>query len=135
MLLNFDKLIHLIEYFILGILLMKSMKSISAKMLILVIPFGIFFGIMDEYLQSFISGRFSSIWDVLADTLGIIIGSLLVIGNSKKSKDIFPSITTMPLPPAGANPKSWINCNYWRDGCWKIYFIKCTFLCFRCKIR
>jgi VanZ family protein len=84
MLLNFDKLIHLIEYFILGILLMKSMKSISAKMLIIVIPFGIFFGIMDEYLQSFISGRFSSIWDVLADTLGIIIGSLLVIGNSKK---------------------------------------------------
>ena len=42
-LLSFDKLIHLIEYFILGILLMNSMKSISTKMLIVVIPFGIFF--------------------------------------------------------------------------------------------
>jgi VanZ family protein len=83
-LLSFDKLIHLIEYFILGLLLMKSMKNISTKMLIIVIPFGIIFGIMDEYLQSFISGRFSSGWDVLADTIGVIIGSLLVIGNHKK---------------------------------------------------
>ena len=53
-LLSFDKLIHLIEYFILGILLMNSMKSISTKMLIVVIPFGIFFGMMDEYLQSLV---------------------------------------------------------------------------------
>jgi len=83
-LLNFDKLIHLIEYFILGILLMNSMKNVSTKMLFAVIPFGIIFGIMDEYLQSFISGRFSSGWDVLADTIGVIIGSLLVLGNYKK---------------------------------------------------
>ena len=84
MLLNFDKLIHLVEYFILGVLLMKSMKNISTKMLIYVIPFGIFFGIMDEYLQSFILGRFSSSLDVLADTIGVFIGSLLVIGNNNK---------------------------------------------------
>ena len=84
MLLNFDKLIHLVEYFILGVLLMKSMKNISTKMLIYVIPFGIFFGIMDEYLQSFILGRFSSSLDVLADTIGVVIGSLLVIGNNNK---------------------------------------------------
>ena len=83
-LLNFDKLIHLIEYFILGILLMKSMTSVSTNRLLAVIPVGIIFGIMDEYLQSFISGRFSSGWDVLADTIGVIIGSLLVLGNHKK---------------------------------------------------
>ena len=84
LLLSFDKLIHLIEYFILGILLMKSMKNISTRMLMFVIPFGIFFGILDEYLQSFISGRFSSSLDVLADTIGVVIGSLLVLGNSDK---------------------------------------------------
>ena len=83
-LLNFDKLIHLIEYFILGILLMKSMTSVSTNRLLAVIPVGIIFGIMDEYLQSFISGRFSSGWDVLADTIGVIIGSLLVLGNHKE---------------------------------------------------
>ena len=63
---------------------MKSMKNISTKMLIYVIPFGIFLGIMDEYLQSFILGRFSSSLDVLADTIGVVIGSLLVIGNNNK---------------------------------------------------
>ena len=80
-LLTWDKLIHLIEYFILGILVMKSMNQVSAKMLFYVIPFGIIFGIMDEYLQSFILGRYSSGWDVLADTIGVAIGALLVLEN------------------------------------------------------
>jgi len=83
-LLTWDKLIHLAEYFILGILAMKSMNTISSRNLKIVVPFGIFFGIIDEYLQSFISGRFSSGWDVLADTIGVIIGGLLVLGSSKK---------------------------------------------------
>ena len=80
-LLTWDKLIHLIEYFILGILVMKSMNQVSSKMLFYVIPFGIIFGIIDEYLQSFISGRYSSGWDVLADTIGVAIGALLVLEN------------------------------------------------------
>ena len=80
-LLTWDKLIHLIEYFILGILVMKSMNQVSSKMLFYVIPFGIIFGIIDEYLQSFILGRYSSGWDVLADTIGVAIGALLVLEN------------------------------------------------------
>ena len=83
-LLTWDKLIHLVEYFILGILAMKSMNTISYRTLIIVLPFGIFFGGLDEYLQSFISGRFSSGWDVLADTIGVTIGALLILGNDKK---------------------------------------------------
>ena len=63
---------------------MKSMKQVSSKMLFYVIPFGIIFGIIDEYLQSFISGRFSSGLDVLADGIGVTIGVLLVIGNKSK---------------------------------------------------
>ena len=84
LLLTWDKLIHLIEYFIFGILAMKSMNRISSRMLLFVIPFGMVFGIMDEYLQSFISGRYSSGWDVLADTIGVMIGALLVLGNQKE---------------------------------------------------
>ncbi len=83
-LLSWDKLIHLVEYFILGILAMKSMNTISSRNLKIVIPFGILFSVLDEYLQSFISGRFSSGWDVLADTIGVIIGALLVLGNGKE---------------------------------------------------
>ena len=59
-LLNWDKLIHLFEYFILGILAMMSIKNISITSTFAVILFGIIFGSIDEYLQSFISGRFSS---------------------------------------------------------------------------
>ena len=63
---------------------MKSMNTVSSKMLFLVIPFGLGFGILDEYLQSFISGRYSSGWDVLADTIGVVIGALLVLGNQEE---------------------------------------------------
>ena len=83
-LLTWDKLIHLVEYFILGILVMKSMDTISYRTLKIVIPFGILFGGLDEYLQSFILGRFSSGWDILADTIGITIGALLILGNDKE---------------------------------------------------
>ena len=79
-LLNWDKLIHLIEYFILGILAMKSLKKVNLNSVILVIIFGILFGSIDEFLQSFISGRFSSALDVLADTIGTAIGASLVSG-------------------------------------------------------
>ena len=79
-LLNWDKLIHLIQYFILGVLAMKSLKKININSVILVIIFGLLFGSIDEFLQSFISGRFSSALDVLADTIGTAIGALLVSG-------------------------------------------------------
>tara|TARA_B100001245_G_C22877527_1_gene421925 strand:+ start:1415 stop:1762 length:348 start_codon:yes stop_codon:yes gene_type:complete len=79
-LLNWDKLIHLIQYFILGVLAMKSLKKININSVILVIIFGLIFGSIDEFLQSFISGRFSSALDVLADTIGTAIGALLVSG-------------------------------------------------------
>ena len=83
-LLNWDKLIHLIEYFILGILAMKSFKKISFNSVLIVITFGLVFGSIDEFFKSFISGRFSSGLDVLADTIGTTIGALLVSGNHKQ---------------------------------------------------
>ena len=83
-LLNWDKLIHLIEYFILGILAMKSFKKINFNSVLIVIIFGIVFSSVDEFLQSFISGRFSSGLDVLADGIGVTIGVLLVVGNKSK---------------------------------------------------
>ncbi len=83
-LLTWDKPIHMVEYFILGILAMKSMNSISYRTLMIVVPLAILFGGLDEYLQSFISGRFSSGWDVLADKICIIISTLLVLENRKK---------------------------------------------------
>lgn len=64
-----DKLLHLAEYFILGVLAYLSFKKFSK---ILVIGL-ILFAIMDEIWQSFIPGRWPSVFDVAADILGIMI--------------------------------------------------------------
>ena len=54
------------------------MKDITLRIVFVLIPFGIMFGMFDEYLQSFISGRYSSGLDVLSDTLGFTVGLILV---------------------------------------------------------
>ena len=77
-LLQNDKAIHFFEYFIFGILGIKSMQTLTQKTVLVLIPAGLLFGLMDEYLQSFISGRFSSGFDVLSDTLGFTVGLILV---------------------------------------------------------
>ncbi len=77
-LLHYDKAIHFFEYFIFGMLAIKSMKAITLRIVFVLIPFGILFGMIDEYLQSFISGRYSSGLDVLSDTLGFAVGLILV---------------------------------------------------------
>ena len=77
-LLQFDKVIHFFEYFIFGILAIKSFRTHTKKTVLFLIPVGLLFGLMDEYLQSFISGRFSSGFDVLSDTLGFTVGLILV---------------------------------------------------------
>ena len=53
---------------------MKSMTTQSMKVGLILIPFGIMFGFFDEYLQSFISGRYSSLMDVFSDSIGFSIG-------------------------------------------------------------
>ena len=77
-LLQYDKVIHFFEYFIFGMLAIKSIPIVSKKTVLVLIPAGLLFGMMDEYLQSFISGRFSSGLDVLSDTLGFAVGLILV---------------------------------------------------------
>ncbi len=76
-----DKLLHVIAYsslagaflYSLQPLIHNSNRSVIA---IVVVLFCIMYGISDEFHQSFIPGRFDSIWDVLADG----VGALLVVG-------------------------------------------------------
>ena len=77
-LLQYDKVIHFFEYFIFGFLAIKSLPIISFRNAGILIPCGLIFGMLDEYLQSFIAGRFSSGYDVVSDTLGFSVGILLV---------------------------------------------------------
>ena len=75
-LLSWDKLIHIIEYSFLGFLSVSSIDNKSKNKIIIACLFCLFFAILDEIWQSVIPGRFSSVLDVIADGIGIIIGSI-----------------------------------------------------------
>ena len=67
-----DKLLHMAEYGILGFLAYKSFGKVYLPAIIGLILFAIF----DEFWQSFVPGRFTSVFYVIAD----IIGFSLVTG-------------------------------------------------------
>ncbi|PIU83110.1 MAG: hypothetical protein COS68_05800 [Elusimicrobia bacterium CG06_land_8_20_14_3_00_38_11] len=81
---------HITEYFILTILLIRAFRRsfrMPFKFLIFwpsVISF--LYAISDEYHQSFIKNRCGTLWDVLVDTVGILLVVYLYIkkGNYEK---------------------------------------------------
>jgi VanZ family protein len=83
-----DKVAHLIEYSILGWLLARAWRatltgsSPLARGLIAV-GCGIALGAIDEYHQSFVRGRDSSVWDLLADALGIALAQLVYLSRAR----------------------------------------------------
>ena len=81
--LSWDKLLHLVEYSILGYLAINSLRAITKDQIIVIIISCLGFACFDELWQSLIPGRFSSGLDIIADgigiTVGTIFGSLLII--------------------------------------------------------
>ncbi len=73
-----DKLVHGVEYGILGILLYRAFHQTNRKIesIILSILCVVVFGISDEIHQSFVPHRQADLWDLLADTLG---GTLFIL--------------------------------------------------------
>jgi VanZ family protein len=73
---GYDKLCHFIEYYFFGILicrwlLNKKNQSIGRYAFFMTLLIGSCYGVSDEWHQSFIPGRVASIWDVLADAVGV----------------------------------------------------------------
>ncbi len=68
---GFDKVIHFIEYSFLGFICLRTKLKLFKSTYLFTLIFGLTFGIFDELWQSFIPGRDSSIYDVIADFLGI----------------------------------------------------------------
>ena len=66
------KMAHFTEYFILGILVINSL-DISNKRYLYSFIIGFIYAISDEIHQLFITGRSGKIFDVLIDSLGIIM--------------------------------------------------------------
>ncbi len=72
--LSWDKLLHILEYAIMGWLAFRAFKEeIKSPKLVLPIS-GIIFGCIDEAWQSMIPGRFPSHYDIIADGIGVILG-------------------------------------------------------------
>jgi VanZ family protein len=82
--LGFDKIQHLIAYFVLavavGIWISSAFwqaRRICAFLLVVFIVSG--YGVADEIHQWFTPGRDCNIWDWIADTLGAVFGSAVML--------------------------------------------------------
>ena len=76
--LTWDKLLHVIEYFFLGILGFRAYENRYKYITIMISMFGIIFGCIDEMWQSLIPGRNPSYYDVIADGIGVILGVITI---------------------------------------------------------
>jgi len=81
-----DKLVHGVEYGVLGILLYRAFHQTSGTIgsISLAIICAVAFGISDEIHQWFVPHRQADTWDVLADTLGATLFVFAWIFLSKK---------------------------------------------------
>lgn len=76
---HFDKLFHVIEYGFFGWLLIRahvlSFPKKPLKILAMAAFFlGVFYGLSDEWHQSFVPYRNSSFWDAATDAAGVFLG-------------------------------------------------------------
>lgn len=79
---NIDKLLHGLIYGLLALatffaLPSARIRSHSLQTSSLVVLFCLLYGLSDEWHQSYIPGRFSSGWDIAADTIGAVIAVLV----------------------------------------------------------
>jgi VanZ family protein len=83
-----DKALHALEYFLFGVLLARAFlqgSNPTRQKLVNVVLAGAAFAALDEYYQSFIPGRFSSVYDWIADVTGIgLVISLLLLRRIKE---------------------------------------------------
>jgi len=76
-----DKFYHTLEYFGLGVLLARAFRAGRRRALpaldtAMVVTLGVIVGAADETFQAHIPGRESDIFDLLADTTGVLLAQL-----------------------------------------------------------
>ncbi|MBK7142409.1 MAG: VanZ family protein [bacterium] len=84
-----DKLIHCLEYGIFTWLILRSLESMPTGvgrtgLILFAIGLAAAYAGLDEYLQSFVPGRDSSVADFAADTVGSVLVAL--VWRSKKGQ-------------------------------------------------
>ena len=72
-----DKVLHILEYFLLGYLLINVLIDKTSYPIFLTFFLGFLFGVIDEIYQSTVIGRFPSSFDVIADVIGLTLSIIL----------------------------------------------------------
>ncbi|MDI6825622.1 MAG: VanZ family protein [Candidatus Aenigmarchaeota archaeon] len=86
---GFDKIEHAIEYSILGFLALGCFTNRSKlKIVIFVIIICFLYGFLDEIHQYFVPGREFSVFDVLANSIGSLLGVSINLKFYKKGNKI-----------------------------------------------
>ena len=74
-----DKLAHVVAYLVMGVLFSRaaagSTRWSSPVVFVVAAMLAALYGVSDEWHQSFVPGRDASLGDVLADTVGALLGS------------------------------------------------------------
>jgi VanZ family protein len=79
-----DKVLHLFEYGVLGLLLARALRASLGVRLplaaaLMAVAFGVLVGSADETIQRFTPGRESSLLDLAADTVGLGLAQALYV--------------------------------------------------------
>ncbi|MBC8414793.1 MAG: VanZ family protein [Nitrospira sp.] len=82
---DFDKVLHVGAYFVMAFLLFNALQNSGAGRFAFAgaILLTLLYGVSDEFHQSFVPGRHASFYDVVADLVGAIIGS--IVANARKA--------------------------------------------------
>ena len=79
-----DKVVHFIEYMVFALLYYRGLshdrKVRKSFFVLLVLMTGFALAALDEYYQRYIPGRDSSVYDIMADLIGVLVGSAIYFG-------------------------------------------------------
>ncbi len=86
-----DKVFHLVEYTVLGVLLARALSYSLRRILptsawIIAFAIAVLFGVSDEWHQSFVLGRHSTVSDLIVDIIGSALGVGIVYLRVKRKE-------------------------------------------------
>jgi len=86
---GFDGLLHIIEYYLFGWLIIRWLLSKKKTFVNLYAPFltiliGVLYGVGDEWHQSFVPGREATLTDVFFDGIGIVAATVTYRATRKR---------------------------------------------------